>query len=321
MSMGTVCSLKKRLGRTRYARPRDVCVFGFCRTNRDASRIYLQRSFMRHTAILAILFLLAMQPFIAQSLDQTGGTKIPLHPYAGKLRTVETVVGGKRRSFLFDTGGGMTLITPEVAKEIGCTPTGRLTAFRMDGTQIHFLRCGLMDFNFSGVRVSVETAVFDLMALLPKDFPPLAGIISLHTFQAQPFTVNLGENELILESPNSLKTRIKSMKLLQMRIGHQAAGATVDAFVATKIGQDIAWFEIDSGNLDPVLIAPHLAEKLSISETGVQNLSFEIFGLPPLDEPALRKDLIYDGVLNAHLLERLALTFDIPNNRLWGKVR
>lgn len=42
------------------------------------------------------------------------------HDALGKAPTINVQIGGKTYSFLFDTGGGVTAISPAIAKEIGC---------------------------------------------------------------------------------------------------------------------------------------------------------------------------------------------------------
>jgi hypothetical protein len=68
------------------------------------------------------------------------------------------------------------------------------------------------------------------------------------------------------------------MAPLQIRIEGQAGGVTMDVFVATKIGQVLSWLEIDSGNPDPLLIAPHLAEHAGITDDGPHDIDFQIVG-------------------------------------------
>ena len=41
---------------------------------------------------------------------------VKLQPYVGDLVTLSLEVGGRRGKFLFDTGGGITMLTPAFAK-------------------------------------------------------------------------------------------------------------------------------------------------------------------------------------------------------------
>lgn len=66
---------------------------------------------------------------------------IPLAIYQGKQFTVEATVAGKPRTFLFDTGEGVTMINPALAREAGCEPWGNIAGFRMTGDRIDTKRC------------------------------------------------------------------------------------------------------------------------------------------------------------------------------------
>ena len=48
---------------------------------------------------------------------------VPLSPWAGLLRSVTVTVDGTAHPFIFDTGGGTTMITPEVAASSSSTAT------------------------------------------------------------------------------------------------------------------------------------------------------------------------------------------------------
>ena len=51
--------------------------------------------------------------------------RIQLTTYAGLLRSVSVTVGSATHPFILDTGGGETMITPDLASGIGCKPYGR----------------------------------------------------------------------------------------------------------------------------------------------------------------------------------------------------
>ena len=55
-------------------------------------------------------------------------------------RTVQVAIAGKERTLLLDSGGGLTLISPRVAADLGCQPHGRFTAHRMT-TNASTCRC------------------------------------------------------------------------------------------------------------------------------------------------------------------------------------
>lgn len=106
----------------------------------------------------------------------TGGpVDIVLQPYAGTgLRTVMVTLGDSSTSFIFDTGAGFTVITPDEAAAADCTPFGRLVGFRADGQQIALPRCGPARLRIEDSDAVGEVGVFDLKALLGQGAPPSA---------------------------------------------------------------------------------------------------------------------------------------------------
>lgn len=60
---------------------------------------------------------------------------VPLAPYLVKLAVVHATVGGHEGTFLFDTGEGVSSITPQFAAQIGCRPWRQITGFQMGGNR------------------------------------------------------------------------------------------------------------------------------------------------------------------------------------------
>ena len=90
---------------------------------------------------------------------------VPLSPWAGPLRSVTVTVDGTAHRFIFDTGGGTTMITPEVAASVGCTPYGRTIGFRMSGERVEFTYCDNVALRLGEVALArAPVGVFDLKA-------------------------------------------------------------------------------------------------------------------------------------------------------------
>ncbi len=246
---------------------------------------------------------------------------LPLAPYLGRIRTVSVRVGDTTLPYIFDTGGGITLITPEVAAAVGCHPFGRAVGFRHNGEQVAMQRCPPMALQLSGWRVAPrEVAVFDLMSLLPDGVPALGGIVALDAFGGRGLTLDLARDRVTVESEASLARRVAGATELRMREARQMAGASVDAFLAFDGDREPLWFELDSGNTGPVLIAPHVARSLALdlSATEPRSVTLTLAGYGPVTVEALGKDdLVYDGLLNAAFLEGVTLTLDLERERAW----
>lgn len=247
--------------------------------------------------------------------------EIPLEPYLGKLRTVEVEVAGRRMPFLFDTAGGVTLVTPEVAAEAGCEPFGRAVGFRHDGEPVNLERCRGLSLAVAGRPTREdEVAVWDLMALL-QGAPEVGGLVSLASFEGETVTLDLGRGRLYLEPGAGLPARLAGAKALTVRAARQGGGAAFDLFVAVDSPRGPLWFELDSGALSPVLVASHAAELLGLDLSPEEGrpATLPIAGLGPVEVMAQEKpDLIYDGLLNAAFLENLVITMDLDEIQAWA---
>ncbi len=235
-------------------------------------------------------------------------------PFVGPLRQVDVEVAGAGRTFLFDTGGGLTVISPEVAEALGCTPTGRLVGFRMTGERIAMPYCRDVALTVAGQALTVPTVgVMDLNALMPPDWPKVAGMLSLHTLAGHVVTVDLGHDRVVVDPAGAAPTPVRFVR--------QASGVSLTALVETKLAGTAHWFLVDSGCfVDGVMLAPHAANVLgfdvaaAVTEKGaapLEQVAVDIAGLGAVSGPALVKDIIYDGVVCAPVLTQHAMTLDL----------
>lgn len=282
-------------------------------------------------AAVAVTMATGCSPFIgpAPSADAGAGTDagtdavalLELEPFVTTaLLTVPVTVGDSTLPFLFDTGGGGTLVTPSAAEWAGCQPFGRMTGFRHDGERVHAARCPPSRLVIDGWRAPArETGVFDLMALLPDGVPELGGIVALNTFDGLPITLDLGSRRVRVESPSSLRSQTARMSEVPFRTGRQSGGAMLDPFLAIRAPGGPLWFELDSGNGGPVYIAPHAVAQLGIDLAPDRARPTQLYleGFGPVEVMAQEKEMIYDGLLNAELLRDLVLTFDLRTGRAW----
>jgi hypothetical protein len=283
------------------------------------------RRLLRSTDRLVIRFAasLALALAVAPALPAVQGPAVlRLEPYVAGLMTLTVDVGGRPSRLIFDTAGGITLVTPQVAAEIGCRPFGRLTGFRHDGSPIHAERCGPLAVAVGPLAAEREVAVFDLMALL-GGAPPVDGIVGLDLFETTPVTIDLEAGEVVFETPASLAARTRDATRLEIRLARQAGGAALDLMVAAASPQGKLWFEWDSGNSGPVRVAPHAARQLGweLSAETPSPRQLEIAGLGPVAIDALAKEMIYDGLLNNRFVRDFVWTLDLGRGELWAKLR
>lgn len=280
---------------------------------------------MRRPAMImaCVLAALASGPVRAQSRAER---EIPLADYLGILHTVEATVAGQTGTFLFDTGGGVSVLSVEFAQRVGCTPWGNLSGFRLSGERLDLKRCDDVVFDLGdGVSLASPAAgVFDLKTLLPPE-GPVDGILSLDVFAGQPFTLDLAAGRIILETPGSLAARVDGAVEVPVHFARQASGysLTVLALVETDAGD--LWMQLDSGAVPPLLLAPHAAAALGVPEdrrpaeplrmglgAGERRATVEA-------APIVRPDMIIDGNIGEPTMSRMQLTFDLANGRLWAR--
>lgn len=246
------------------------------------------------------------------------GVDIPLKTYIAGLRLVEAKVDGSTGQFIFDSAGGLSLVTPEFSRDLGFAPFGRLTAFKHTGERVQFPRIQVRGLSVGGVQMQqTELALFDVMKLL-EGAPIVQGVIALNTFDGAALTIDFATNRLTLENKDSLSTRIKEMKPLRIRAARQSGGAALDVFVAVDSPRGTLWLELDSGNAGPVLISPHAAEQLGLKLNGETTAA--TLRLSPEIEyscTVASKETIYDGVLNATFFQQHIITLDLRNMRAW----
>jgi len=254
----------------------------------------------------------------------TEPVEISLNPYVGRLVTVNALAGDETLKLLFDTGGGKTYITPDAARRLSCKPSGRSIGFRMSGEIVESENCDGISLSVDGISFHhAYIGVWDINSILPEDLPRLDGILSLKTFQNQPFTLDLSTKRLILETKESLENRTKTMTRLESRIATGPAGGALTIFLRGEIreSEDYGWFLLDSGNLDAVIVSQHMVNN-NITDSTASSVTWEseisLGNLSSVSVKFRTKEIIYDGALSEAFLRKWIFTFDLSNNAVWA---
>ena len=128
-----------------------------------------------------------------------GPVTLPLESYRkGIAARVE--VAGRERLFQIDTAGGLTVISPALAKELGCRPWGVVTGFHMTGTKIAAPRCDNVSIRWRGETLRSPVAI--VMDVGSPD-TPIAGLLALDAFAGRTVTIDFARRELTLETPKA----------------------------------------------------------------------------------------------------------------------
>ncbi|MGH8138327.1 MAG: hypothetical protein ACREVV_09055 [Steroidobacteraceae bacterium] len=272
----------------------------------------------RNPAIALIALLLATAATAAPQSDAP--TVIHLQPYLRTHWSFNATVNGREGLFFFDTGGGLTVFTPAGATAAGCKAWGRLTGFRMRGDRLDLPRCEAVAIDVGGTRLHVPTAgIWDFSKLLPAGGPPLAGSVALDAFADRTVTVDLAQRQIIIETPRSEASRIRTASQVPVRFSREVEGLALSPFVPVKTPSGPVWMELDSGSDMALIIGRHVAASLGLNpgSKGWQTLESEILGGVALRGPAQVADLIMDGNIGSPILAHWVITLDLPQQRLW----
>lgn len=234
--------------------------------------------------------------------------------------TVDAVVAGKTRKFIFDTGGGVTSLSPALAEATGCKPWGRMTGFQMFGGRLDSPRCDNVPITLAGTRYVLPTVgLLDFPKLNPAD-SSLDGLLALNVFDQRAITLDLANGHIIVESEKSLKQRVHDMKSLPMRIKREAEGIGLAVVVGVPTSKGLIWLELDSGNGGTILVSKPVAELVGLNpaQSGKQQADFEITdGVRVHSGDAFTPDMIMDGNLGMPFLRNWLVTLDLKAGRAW----
>jgi len=231
--------------------------------------------------------------------------------YQDLLPAVEVDVAGQTMDFLFDTGAGITVITPAVARLLGLTPSGRGTGFRKSGERIDAPRCDGVPLSLSnGIDLSANCLVLDLMELLPPGWPPLGGAIALNAFEGRAVrmsggrTLEMGPRQRLADELDGVDGEARHVR--------QVGGLSLCVSVAVGGPGITLWFVLDSGNTGPTLIAPHAAALLGIERSHrPTEATIPLMGVGDVRTQVRVQDMIYDGLIGYPTMSQLDLVLDL----------
>ncbi|HEX3184239.1 MAG TPA: hypothetical protein VHQ94_05560 [Pyrinomonadaceae bacterium] len=243
------------------------------------------------------------------------------HPGGTAMMTLHSTVRGHEGNFIFDTGGGISYISPGFAQTIGCKPWGQITGFTLTGQRLDMPRCDSLSFDIEGQRFGAPiSGVFDLMKFMPPNVPKIDGSIGLDVFAGRAITLSLAQRRLTIESPSTLRRRAMHGREVPIRLVREAGGVALVVYVAVPTPEGMAWMEIDSGNGGANVIGKHIASllKLDPGKKEPQQASFTIAGAIPVEGMArVNETLTMDGNIGTRFLINWDLTLDLSKGRAW----
>ncbi|HZJ44828.1 MAG TPA: hypothetical protein VFD63_13720 [Pyrinomonadaceae bacterium] len=248
---------------------------------------------------------------------------IPLEPHPGgtAMMTVRAKVRGHEGLFMFDTGGGISYVSPLFAQTIGCKVWGQLSGFVLTGQRLDMPRCDEIVFDIQGQGLKAPIAgVFDIMKFMPPNVPRLDGSLGLDVFAGRAITLSLADRTLTIESRQSLANRMKRGREISIRLVREVEGSALAIVVGVVTPEGTAWMEIDSGNGGANVIAKHIAPLIGAKTDTKQpqparfNL---VGGIPVTGDVRVNETLVMDGNIGTRFLVNWDLTLDLRKGRAW----
>lgn len=247
--------------------------------------------------------------------------EIKLEPYR-KTIAMHATVAGKEGFFSFDTGGGISLLTPAFAQQAGLKPWGRLNGFTMTGKQLGSPHVDDVPVSLDGHEYrAASMGIYDVAGLFEKNnTQPIDGNLALDIFDGKAITIDFPHWKLTVESPDSLKQRVAGAIELPARLTRESQGRALSVSVGVPTAQGTVWMELDSGNGGTVLVAKPYTRlfQLDPDHNGFQPGRIELAkGLTLASDHFIAADITLDGNIGMPFLKDVALTLDLKAGRAW----
>lgn len=272
----------------------------------------------RFALALALSFLFMPSPVEASTKGPDKPQVIKLQRFRKALWKVHVTVKGKPGNFLFDTGGGVTLLTEEFSKGIECEYWGRTTGYNMFGKRTDEPHCDNVQIIAGDVSLTpVSVGKIDFKDQFPGDVAP-DGLLSLDAFDGKAITLDQKAATLTIETPKSLVGRNRKMRELPFRISRECSARCLSGFLGVPTAKGMTWLILDSGAGGVSLISKEYADVFGLDPNAKeQRLKFEVAPGVPIDSPVLVTDMIMDGNLGQPFMSQYVITFDLSQGRLW----
>lgn len=227
-------------------------------------------------------------------------------------------IAGKERLFQFDSGGGSSFISPEIAKQLNCEKGARIVGFRMTGEKLEAPRCDDVKVTIAGHEFTIPVAGVYQVGEFSAKGVTVDGLIALDMFEGKIITMDFAGLKLIVETPESAAKRIAHATELPARLVRETGGygLTIDAQVPSKHGH--LGFELDSGNGGTILIATPYAKAFGFDpEKGPQKGKFDVGKGIVAEGLIFPAGITLDGNLGMPFLKNYIVTLDLDRGRIW----
>ena len=227
-------------------------------------------------------------------------------------------VGGKERLFQFDTGGAVSFISPEIAKELACEKGARIVGFRMTGDKLEAPRCDNVALRIGGHSFNVPVAGVYQVGEFNAKGVTIDGLLALDIFAGRTITMDFAGQRLIVETPETAAARARAGTELPAKLVREVGGngLAVDVQVPSPMGP--LGFQLDSGNGGTLLIAKPYAAAFGFDpDKGPRVGSFSIGKGITASGFVMPAGITLDGNLGMPFLKNYLVTIDLAAARVW----
>jgi hypothetical protein len=227
-------------------------------------------------------------------------------------------VGGKERLFQFDTGGAVSFISPEIAKELACEKGARIVGFRMTGDKLEAPRCDNVALRIGGRSFNVPVAGVYQVGEFNAKGVTIDGLLALDVFAGRTITMDFAGQRLIVETPETAAARVRTGTELPAKLVREVGGngLAVDIQVPSPMGP--LGFQLDSGNGGTLLIAKPYAAAFGFDpDKGPRIDSFPVGKGITASGLIMPAGITLDGNLGMPFLKNYLVTVDLAAGRVW----
>ncbi|MFT3824027.1 MAG: aspartyl protease family protein [Chitinophagaceae bacterium] len=253
---------------------------------------------------------------------------------------VKAKVEGVEGSFIFDTGGGITLFTKTFFSKLKDTlrRDGGYTGFRATGERLDIDLYQVKNIELGALKKAKEEVSY-----LDVNLGGIDGIISLKLFETQPFTIDFNKKVLRLETAATVAAIGKTAKPIALQL-EQSRDKSLTIFAYFKINDALTLqFSMDSGagkdvyrmnskymkllgiDAADTVHVKKIEKRSEFNNNYVSNIYTTRLKMITVDQqPAIDvkeipvqfvDGLIYDGIIWINWLGS-SLTFDLQNKKL-----
>lgn len=284
---------------------------------------------MRTISVVLLCFLAPVLVFSNQK-----PTSISFSTNSDGLMILPATLGGTIPiHVILDSGAGLDVFAPSLIEKLHGKPAGQFSGFRMTGERLDIPLFVISQLAVGPVvKRDVVVGSWDLLDKVHFD-----GIISLHSFPQQPFTIDFINKVVVFETPKTLAKRLSEGKSSPLQFDDQR-GIALSPFAHFLLGGHTGQCEVDTGSPSATLSTRYM-ETLGIAKDGkdvqkhegrtiaganemryestVASVSLEASPEVSLTKPRVSfSDIIYDCVVGVDFWSGKLLTFDIARGRL-----